>query len=149
MGIAKGLIRTVRSSLESRLGARIPDDHPLLSWIVQYSGAMQRRFTTGDDGRVPHERVHGRKCHQPMAEFGERVWWMPLDPGNAQDLPSPGDRFSDGWWVGPVDGQHEAYILTVNGAVRCRTFRRRPFEEFLYLLSALSSLSKYLERREP
>ena len=70
VGLGKGLIRTNRSDLEEKLGCRIPDDHAILDWLIQYSGAMQRRYTIGDDGKTPYERVHGRTCAQMMVEFG-------------------------------------------------------------------------------
>ena len=80
-----------------RLGTAIPDSHPIITWLVQYAGAVHRRFSVGEDGKTPSERISGRKCTQLMAEFGERIWWMPLDPDG--DLPSPGDRFVDGFWA--------------------------------------------------
>ena len=43
VGLAKGLIRTVMSSLESNLQCRIDGNHSLMTWIVQYCGAMYRR----------------------------------------------------------------------------------------------------------
>ena len=93
VGVAKGMIRSARSALEERLGVNIPDNHPIHTWLCQYGGAMQRRYTVGDDGRTAFERVHGRRCAQHVAEFGERVWWMPLSKDGS--LPNPGDRFSD------------------------------------------------------
>ena len=62
VGVAKGMINTACSALEERLGVNIPDNHPLHTWLCQYGGAMQRRYTVGDDGRTAFERVHGRKC---------------------------------------------------------------------------------------
>ena len=108
--IAKGKIRAIRSCLAEKLGQPIPDNSPLITWICLYAGAMQRRFSIGDDGRTPWERLHGRKCAQPMAVFGERIWWMPLDKDAS--IPDPGTRFCDGFWAGPVDGQNESYVLT-------------------------------------
>ena len=70
------MINSARSALEERLGTNIPDNHPIHTWLCQYGGAMQRRYTVGDDGRTAFERVHGRRCAQHVAEFGERVWWM-------------------------------------------------------------------------
>ena len=127
VGISKGLVRTNYSDLVSHLGVHVPPEHSLLTWLVYYSGAMQRRFTVGADGRTPYERVHGRKCAQMMAYFGEKIWWLPLDPDN--ELPDPGSKFKEGWWVGPVEGQSESYVLTSDGHVRCRTFRRRPADQ--------------------
>ena len=58
-----------------------------------------------------------------MAEFGEKVHWQPLDrqPGD--------DRFLDGYYLGPMDGHSQSWILSDQGAFRFRTFRRREERE--------------------
>ena len=34
VGLAKGRIRTVRHGLVERLGQALPEDHPLISWMI-------------------------------------------------------------------------------------------------------------------
>ena len=59
--LAKAMVRTIKDALEWRLGAEIPDDHPLLTWISRYGSIACRRFAIGGDGRTPWERLTGRR----------------------------------------------------------------------------------------
>ena len=42
--------------------------------------SMHRRFAVGRDGKTANERNVGRRAVPPLAQFGERVWWMALQP---------------------------------------------------------------------
>jgi hypothetical protein len=76
----------------------------------------------------PDERTTGRKSNPAVAEFGEAVWWMPLQT-TATQLPPLGARFEEGFYVGLADGSAESLILTPTGLVKCRSVRRRPLSE--------------------
>ena len=121
----KGRVRTAKVALEERTGATVPDDHPLLTWMVPYSLATFRRYTLGRDGKTCYERLLGRRAATPLASFGESVWWMPLQPSGKKLSPLEA-RFQTGRFVGPVDGSNTAIVVTATGAVRARTIRRRP-----------------------
>ena len=54
----------------------VPADHDLLTWLVPYAANMQRRFAVGRDGKTANERNVGSRAVLPLAQFGERVWWM-------------------------------------------------------------------------
>ena len=60
--------------------------------------------------------------------FCEKVLWMPVGDQDAdivdQDVHTRNARFKDGFYVGPVDGHHQSWILTSDGAFRSRNFRR-------------------------
>ena len=49
---------------------------------------------------------------------------MPLQPQGR--LPPLGARFEPGWYLGPVDGQAQSFVMTETGVARARTIRRRP-----------------------
>lgn len=125
--LLKGLVRTLKDALEARLGKAVPASHGLITWMVRYASSVYCRYTVGRDGRTPHERLTGRKFRGAVAEFGEAVWWMPLQPHGC--LPPLGARFEPGWYLGPVEGQAQSYIMTETGVVRTRTIRRRPPRE--------------------
>ena len=76
----KGQTRTILDALATHLGKEIPEDHPLMSWAVQYACAVTRSFVVGPDGKTPAQRVRGRHAKSLPAEFGEKVWYMPLNP---------------------------------------------------------------------
>ena len=64
---------------------------------------MHRRFSVGRDGKTAYERNMGRRAVLPLAQFGERVWWMPLQPSNRRlgcldsrfDNEGTGDQWMD------------------------------------------------------
>ena len=69
----EGQVRTMRSALESRLGAKVPTGSCLFAWLVIHAGNLITLHETGRDGRVPFQRLRGRKIHPDLLEFGERV----------------------------------------------------------------------------
>ena len=102
VGQLKGLVRTLKYSVEQRLQTRIPDDHPILAWLVVHAGACQRRFTVGVDGKTPMERLVERRCGVEMAEFGEQV--MAGVGGEGME-----PRFEPGFFLGPVEGRNQVW----------------------------------------
>ena len=124
VNVAKGRIRTAKGALEEAAKVKIPDDHDLLSWLVTFSVGVHRRFAVGRDGRTPYERIVGRRCLTPPAEFGESVWWLPL-PAGAKRLPAMAPRFESGRYLGQVDGSNVVRIATPTGVVEARSIRRK------------------------
>ena len=99
----------------------------LMTLMVKYAAACQMLYSQGQDGRTPHESI-GRRDNLATAEFGESVWWMPLQTSSYKPPPL-GARFEEGFYVGTNDGSAENLILTTTGIVKCRTIRRKPPRE--------------------
>ena len=96
----------------------MPADHDLLTWLVP-------QFVVGPDGKTAYERNVGRRAVLPLAQFGERVWWMPLNPSNRR-LGLLDSRFEQGRYLGPMDGSNTVLIGTASGVVKARTIKRLP-----------------------
>ena len=47
-----GVLRTNKLDMEQRIGMRIPQSHPLFSWLVEYSAWMLNIRNLGDDGKT-------------------------------------------------------------------------------------------------
>ena len=135
----KGGVRTLKDALEYNLshdaessaGSEtpvIPATSGLMTLLVKYAAVSQRLYCIGTDGRTPYERSTGRRHNPATAEFGESVWWMPLQT-STNKLPPLGARFEEGFFIGPCDGSAETLVLTPTGLVRCRTIRRKPPRE--------------------
>ena len=86
---------------------------------------MHRRFAVGRDGKTAYERNVGRRAVPPLAQFGERVWWMPLQASNRRLGPLD-SRFEEGRNLGPVDGSNTELVGTASGVVKARTIERLP-----------------------
>ena len=55
-----------------------------------------------------------------LAQFGERVWWMPLQPSNRRLGPS-NSRFEQARYLGPMDGSNTVLVGTACGMDQART----------------------------
>ena len=88
------------------------------------AGCSLRRYVVGTDGRTPIERSTGRRAQNQAAEFGEYVFWKPLQTTNNRYAPLD-DRFNDGVYLGPMEGSVAVLVGTPDGIVQCRTIRRR------------------------
>ena len=118
----RSLVRHLKDALELRLGTAVPKDHGLSNWLARHARAQLVQHAVVPDGRTPMERYN---TNREVAEFGERIWWMPLQNG----WPAWGARFKDGWYLGSCEGSKETLVLTPTGVVRTRTWRRRPLSE--------------------
>ena len=95
---SKGHVRSIKLAVESASSVEVPADHDLLTWLVPYAASMHRRFAVGRDGKTAYERHVGRRAVSPLAQFGERVWWMPLQPSNRRLGPLIHDLSKEGTW---------------------------------------------------
>ena len=48
----EGQLRTIKSALEARVGARIPSTHPTMAWAVEYAAVLLNQYLVGDDNRT-------------------------------------------------------------------------------------------------
>ena len=62
-----GLVRPSKSSLESRLGQKIPLDHVVAPWIIKHAASVITRYVVRDCGNTSYKLIKGRRCHEPMA----------------------------------------------------------------------------------
>ena len=75
VNVVKGHVRSIKLAVESASDVEVPADHDLLTWLVPYATSMHALSVFGRDGK-------GRRAVPPLSHFGERVWWMPLQPSN-------------------------------------------------------------------
>ena len=105
VNVVKGHVRSIKLVVESALGVEVPADHDLLTWLVPYATSMHRLFVVGRDGKTAYDRNVGRRAVPPLAQFGERVWWMLLQPSNRRLGPLD-SRFEQGRYLGPMEGSN-------------------------------------------
>ena len=72
-----GLARTMKASLESRLGMQINLDHPTVPWMVKHAAATIIKYLTRDCGDSFYKLFEGMQCREPIAESGESVPFKP------------------------------------------------------------------------
>ena len=124
----EGMVRTLKSALEERLGGRLEPGHPVITWLVEWAATLINRYRVGKDGQTPDQRHKGReRCHRPIAEFGESVWYMPMTTAT-NHLNKMETRMFDGIWLGMESRDGSVRIGTASGVVKARTIRRKPLD---------------------
>ena len=74
--LVAGQARTLKASLEHRIGTRNPPDARILCWLVEFAAHLTDRCDIGSDGKTPLHRLHERA----ILEFGEKILYMPANP---------------------------------------------------------------------
>ena len=120
----EGMIRTPKSALEERLKEKIDSKNPIMPWMVEYAATLLNTYRVGKDQKTATERHKGSKQVKPVAEFGECVWFMPLDL-KSHPVSTPDCRFQDGVWLGVDQRTSETIIGTPSGVVKSRTIKRK------------------------
>ena len=69
----KGVVRTIRASLQRHLKADVKLDDTIVLWIVRHAGYVLTRCRVHDCGRTSLHKMKGQKTHAPMIAFGEAV----------------------------------------------------------------------------
>ena len=105
----KGMFRTHRSALEERLKAKIPVEHPVISWLAKWSGDVLMWTVKGLDGLTAYHRVRGKPFRTRLPAFGEVVRFK-LRPREPIANSSDGRRFHDGVFLG-IDRCTGQYII--------------------------------------
>ena len=125
----KEVLRSVKFGLEFNLQCKIPDDHPLMSWMINYAVSCHRRYALKHSGTTAFENVNGRKPQNQMVELGEKVWWRPLQT-TTKTLTSLDYRYEEGFFLGPMERTTAVLIATLDGnIVQSRALKRRPPED--------------------
>ena len=67
--------RTLRESVEFYLKTKIPDNHPILAWLVDYCGTLITLYSKGSfkDGLTPIQRMKGKPWRTGVPPFLEKV----------------------------------------------------------------------------
>ena len=112
----KAQTRILRSQLEQRLGSRIDEKDPLMSWIPRHAANVCPRYRIMDDGRTPDQRRCGKTWKRPVVEFGESVTFRPVGENNA--LRGGDQRPSRGVYVGHHERSGAAIFFTPDGVKR-------------------------------
>ena len=68
-----GIIRTIKCHIESSTQEPLSDESPFLLWLVEHAGCILSRCQKCRDGKMPSERLHGKKPTQEFVPFGEKV----------------------------------------------------------------------------
>ena len=69
----QGQLRTMKSHFEEDTGKKLSVNHPLMGWLVLWSGEVLMKCVVRPSGRIAHERITGHRVKHPVAMFGESL----------------------------------------------------------------------------
>ena len=130
--LLRGMFKTLKSCLESRIGRGIPLHHPLVPWLVEHAALILCAAARGEDGRTPWERVRGRPFGQLMYYFGESVFYkLPTKGPRSQSEGNIGQRMKIGTFVGYKRSANSYIVVTEDGkeTTTTRAMQSRPNSE--------------------
>ena len=113
--------RVLRHQLKDGIKQKVADSSPIMVWLVRWAAELLSKYSCGDDGLSPHERLHGAKCLTPLVPFGETVLYPPLKTVR-RDKGDVAKR--TGTWLGIIARTQEVIIGTEHGVVKRKTVTR-------------------------
>ena len=120
--------RTLKDDLEAKTGLDIEMRHPIIPWLVEWTGVTLNQYLVYKSGRTAFHNITGKNSKRPVAIFGEKVPCLPLK--NERLRMSKGDaKLREGICLAVKSRSDEAIIGTDQGAVKARTIRRLPKEQ--------------------
>jgi hypothetical protein len=109
----EGQIRVMKDALETRLEEKIPGEHAVLAWLVEFAAVLVNRYEVGHDGKTAYERLRGKKSKLLGLEFGERLNYKRNRSGNK--LAKLDCMWEDGMFLGYRSNSGEIIIGTEEG----------------------------------
>ena len=124
-----GVVRTLRSALEERLGCNITINHPLFPWMVRHAGQVIIRYQVRSSGKTSYRMGKGVDSILPVAEFGEVVHFAPLKTNEHRHQSNFDYRYDCGIWLGNLIRTGEHLVFINDGVYRVADIKRRDGSE--------------------
>ena len=123
----EGLIRTLRSATEEKIGVRIELSDSIVPWLVRHAGAIITMCRIRSNGRTAYQLMKGRRSNAKLVNFAESVMFK--IPKTSQRVGKFEDRWEIGIWVGITMRTGEHLVATSQGVFRVSTIMRRPADQ--------------------
>ena len=65
----KGTLKAMMLGLERQLEARVPIDHPIVTWMAVYAAQVRTMTVRGSDGKTAHQRARGTPSSTRLLSF--------------------------------------------------------------------------------
>ena len=116
-------VRAVKLALGDRYKNVLDHTHPIVTWIVEYSGWLITRFGLGRHGKTPYRMLRGSDALSPLCEFGECVLYKPAGATRARGKLQA--MLKEGMFLGRTHSSGENIIGTPDGIAKARDVHRR------------------------
>ena len=117
--------RTLRSALETSYGRKVPDDHPVLTWLVEHASTTYNLFHRSlevKDGKTPYSRHRGREWRVSLPPFGETIEFLKRGHKFEQ-------RWHQGVFLGVKDNTTEKIVGNASGVFTVQSIRRKSADD--------------------
>ena len=71
----EGMIRTLRSAIERRMGQKLKIGDAIWQWLVEYASYLLNRCEVGHDGKTAYDRSKGKTAKVLGVEICATVMW--------------------------------------------------------------------------
>ena len=119
----KGLVRTLRSDLESKIGERVTLESPVVPWMVRHAAHIINVTRVREDGRTAYQLMKGRRCAAKLVPFAETVLFK--IPKTGTRVGAFEDRWETGCWLGFIMRSGEHLVGTATGVFKVSAVMRR------------------------
>ena len=123
----EGLIRTLRSATEEKIGVRIDLSDSIVPWLVRHAGSIITMCRIRSNGRTAFQLMKGRRSNAKLVNFAESVIFK--IPKTSQRVGKFEDRWEIGIWVGITMRTGEHLVATCQGVFRVSAIMRRPADQ--------------------
>ena len=114
-------VSVLRHQVEQGIMDRILDNALVMAWLVSWVAELLSKYSPGDDGRIPFERIRNEVCAVPLVPFEETIMYLPLQTATG----SKGEPIKrQGVWLCTVERTEEVIVGTTRGIVKCRIVNR-------------------------
>ena len=113
--------RAVRHHVETNIKCRVLEGAPVMAWMIRWAAELISKYSIGEDGKTPYERLRKEDCVTPLVAFGETVMYLPLKTVH-RNKGTPAKRI--GVWLGVSERTEEVLVGTKRGVVKCRIVER-------------------------
>ena len=128
--VVRGLFRTLKLCLESRVGKVIPVNHSIIPWLLEHTGLVLNVRPMGSDGQTAWARVRGRAFNQRLLGFGEKIFFKYPGKGPGHDPDgNMGARWSEAVFLGYHRSSNTYIVGNADGVRMVRSIARRPMPE--------------------
>ncbi|CAK0841220.1 unnamed protein product, partial [Prorocentrum cordatum] len=123
----KKQVRALKMDLESKLGVKVEDKHPVLAHLPEHAASVINRYRRGQDGKTALQRLTGRQWRKPVPLFGERL--MVRFAGERARKNALEEQMVEARYIGhhPRDGS--MMVITSDGVKKAVGFRSLPQSE--------------------
>ena len=113
----------LRHHVENDFALKPEDGSPVMAWMVRWAVDMLSRYTNGEDGRTPFERLRHESCVVAVVPFGDIVMYLQLKIARG-NKGYPAKKI--GAWLGAIERTEEVLIGTERGDIKRRTVTHLP-----------------------